>query len=404
MRYRMLSVDLSSGSFETSDVADLFEACLGGSGALTRLALDLLRPDLDPLSPEAPILIGVGPFSGFFPAAPKAVVLFRSPLNGDLGESHAGGKLALAMVSAGFHASKITGRAPRPRVPLREGRGGGAGALLVPVGQERFRCRADPQGEGGDPQGPRIGPAGERMSPMACVTVDSSKRFGRLGLGAVWGSKNLKALVISGFRSLADWRGYNALYRDLFELLARSEVSLKCRDLGTAGNLLPLSATQSLPTHNFSQGFFGGASGISGELLANRLLVQQMACAHCPIGCIHVAQLREFKATKVSYDHELLYALGSNLGISRAEKVLNLLIFGEKQGWEAISVGVTLARATEAFQRGVLGLSHTGGLVLSFEDAEAYVEASGRMASGSGSWDLRRPRAPRGRRPRRSRG
>lgn len=116
----------------------------------------------------------------------------------------------------------------------------------------------------------RIGPAGERMSPMACVTVDSSRHFGRLGLGAVWGSKNLKALVISRPRSLepADWRGYNALYRELFELLARS------------------------------------------------------------------------------YDHELLYAPGSNLGISRAEEVLSLLIFGEKQGWDAISVGLTLAWAT----------------------------------------------------------
>lgn len=396
MEFRMLSIDLSTGKVEFRDVSDLFRDYIGGTGVLTRLALDDLKPELDPLSPEAPIYFGIGPFNGFFPSASKAVAIFKSPLTGNLGESHAGGRLFMAMASCGIHVLKIVGKADLPVslyiyddevkiVPSCSLWGRSASATERILREIRGTRR-------GKESILRIGPAGERLSKIACVTVDSSRHFGRHGLGAVMGAKNLKAIVISGSKTqkVEDMREYNRLYKELFSALAYSDVSLKYRDLGTAVNVIPLSHSYSLPTRNFSQGFFEGASGISGERFADDCLVKQIACAHCPIGCIHMGQLREmfadphmFRTVRISYDYEPIYALGSNLGIPKAEDVLRLLSFVERQGWDAISVGVVLAWATEAFQRGIVDTHHTGGLILNFGDAQAYLKVLENMARGT---------------------
>ncbi|HQG98269.1 MAG TPA: aldehyde ferredoxin oxidoreductase C-terminal domain-containing protein, partial [Thermotogota bacterium] len=114
------------------------------------------------------------------------------------------------------------------------------------------------------------------------------------------------------------------------------------------------------------------------------------ACAHCPVGCIHMAILREsfdeknhqYKANKIAYDYELIYALGSNLSINSPEDVLRLLLLIEKQGWDAISMGVTLAWSTEAFMKGVITTRETGGLVFKFGDADTYERILRRVIEG----------------------
>lgn len=385
--YKMLEIDLCTGKAKVKDISDLFAKFIGGTGVLTYLALSEFDEKLDPLSPSAPIFLGIGPFNNWFPSASKTVALFKSPLTGDLGESHAGGRLSMAMYASGFHVLKITGKSEKPaylsvdneRVEIVSCKSlWGRSALST----ERI-LREKEDTRKGKKSIIRIGPAGERLSPIACVTVDSSRHFGRLGLGAVMGSKNLKAIVISGNRyfHIEDKKEYQSLYNELFKTLAYSETTYKYRDLGTAANVIPLSEIHGLPTRNFSQGFFESAGEISGQNFADNFLVQQISCTHCPIGCIHVATLRElfadphmYKTIKVSYDHELIYSIGSNLSISKAEDILKLLQFIEKQGWDAISIGVTLAWATEAFQKGIINLAHTNGIVLSFGDSNTYLK------------------------------
>lgn len=392
----MLSIDLSSGKVEFKDVSDLFHRYIGGTGVLTYLALKELTPELDSLSPESPIYFAIGPFNGYYPSASKAIALFKSPLTGNLGESHAGGRLFMAMASCGIHVLKITGRAPQPvyiSIKDEDVRIKPCSSLWGKTATATERILRELEGtKRGKESILRIGPAGERLSRIACVTVDSSRHFGRHGLGAIMGSKNLKAIVISGSKTLGvpNWDEYRKLYKEIFDILAYSDVSLKYRDLGTASNVLPLSNTYSLPTRNFSQGFFEGSDGISGERFADEYLVKQIACAHCPIGCIHMGQLREmfaephlFRTVRISYDYEPIFALGSNLGVSKAEEVLRLLSFVERQGWDAMSVGVTLAWATEAFQRGVINTSHTDGLILSFGDSRTYLKVLENMAKGA---------------------
>ena len=301
---------------------------------------------------------------------------------------------------AGFDAIVITGRASRPsyisvsddRVEIRDAR-----ALW---GMSSTRTAARILRERSGAHGTSIaviGQAGENGASFASVTVDSFRHFGRLGLGAVMGSKNLKGLVISGTGELPvrDRKKYREIYSSIFDLVVKTEAMKKYHDLGTAVNVSPLSALGGLPTRNFSSGRFEHAGEISGEKFAQDLLIRQTACMHCPIGCIHVAALREqfgeeheFSTVEVNYDYELLYALGSNLGIGSAMDVLRLTDACEAAGLDAISTGVALAWATEALETGTVSLNDTD-LVLSFGNAEGYVEGIRRIALREGKfWRL----------------
>jgi len=137
----------------------------------------------------------------------------------------------------------------------------------------------------------------------------------------------------------------------------------KYHDLGTAENIMPLNDFGGLPTRNLKEARFEGASGISGETFAQHYLGRRLACSHCPVGCIHIAALREpyedesyfYKTSMISYDYEPLYALGAMLGISSAADFLKLMDRVEESwGMDAMSLGVILAWATEALERGLI--------------------------------------------------
>ena len=140
----------------------------------------------------------------------------------------------------------------------------------------------------------RIGRAGERGVSYACVTTETYRHFGRLGLGAVFGSKNLKAVVVSGKRGLPvqDRKGYRKTYDAIFKAVTETPLMKKYHDLGTAMNVSPLNLIAGLPTRNLQSGTFEGAEKISGETLAADYLGRRVACAHCPTACIHLAALR----------------------------------------------------------------------------------------------------------------
>lgn len=382
--FYMLDIDLTSGKSEKKDVTALFNRYIGGTGVATAL-LDEFNPATDAYDPSAPVIFAIGPFSSIFPVATKTVAMFKSPLTGNMGESHAGGRLALAMFGAGFHVIRIRGRAEFPCTLEIEGdnvRVNSASSLRGMSALAVERVLRDHYKSDYKRSIVRIGPAGERLSPIAAATVDSSRHFGRLGLGGVLGSKNLKAIVISGghYWKIDEAGPFNVYYTKLYQAVVASDQMKKYHDLGTPINVVPLSKINGLPTRNFSQGYFEGAAGISGETFAERHLSQQTACAHCQCGCIHMATLREsfneaehmYKTFKVSYDHELIFAWGSNLSISDSEDVLRLLYYVEKQGWDAISMGVIIAWAIEAFQHGLINTTHTDGLVLNFGDAATY--------------------------------
>lgn len=387
---RVLYVDLSRRRFWVEENKDLFERYLGGAGAAIRLLHKECPKGADPLGPENPIIFAVGQLNGLFPIASKMVAMFKSPLTGNLGESYGGGRSAIAMRMAGYGALVIRGTSETPIYLAIHGDDVHFRDASVHWGMESSytvgRVIRGREPGAGVRAIMRIGRAGERLVSYACVVTETYRHFGRLGLGAVFGSKKLKAILISGRRSFKfkDRRLYRQTYDEIFKALVESPLMKKYHELGTSMNVHPLNEVGALPTRNLYRSCFDLAEEISGEAFAERHLGRRVACAHCPVSCIHIAALREpyeaepyfYKTKMISYDYELLYSLGSMLEVGSRKGLLNLIDEVEIQGLDAMSTGVALAWATEMQERGLISERETAGLKLRWGDHETYIRAT----------------------------
>ena len=386
---RVLYIDLEKKRSWVEERKDLFEKYLGGAGVAIHLLEEECPKGVDPLDPQNPIVFAVGPLVGLFPYASKTVAMFKSPLTGNLGESHAGGRSATSIRLAGYGAIVIRGGSERPvyvaihgdKVFFRDASALWGMRSAYAVG----RVIREREPGAGVRAIIRIGRAGEKLVRYACAITETYRHFGRLGLGAVFGCKKLKAIVVSGKRSLpvSNPKKYREVYDEIFELGVRSELMKKYHDLGTAANVLPLNEMKALPTRNLSSSSFEKAEPLSGEELARNFLGRRVACTHCPTGCIHLAALREpypdepyfYKTVMITYDYEPIYALGTILGMEDARGFLKLMDIVEDIGIDAMSTGVVLAWVTEDLQRGLITLEDTAGIELRWGDYESYIKA-----------------------------
>ncbi len=390
---KVLYVDLGRKVSWVEEREDLFGKWLGGVGVAVQLYKEEVPRGADPLGHENAVIFAIGPLTGVFPMASKVVAVFKSPLSGFIAEAHGGGRAAATIRFAGYGAIVIKGASDIPIYIVVDGekvRFRDAGALWGMRSSETVgRVLREALPGAGYRTIMRIGRAGERLVRYSNLTVETYRHFGRMGLGAVFGSKKLKALVVigkSGFK-LPNVRAYREVYKEVYEL-ARGPLTKKYHDLGTAANVLPLDKLGALPTRNFISGRFEGAREISGEKLAEENLARRVACLACPVACIHLAAIREeyederyfYKTEFVPYDHEPIYALGSNLGISDRFGLLKLIKAVEDEGLDSISAGVVLAWATEALERGLVSLKET--LVeLRWGDWRNYIRAVGYIVS-----------------------
>ncbi|MBN2283513.1 MAG: aldehyde ferredoxin oxidoreductase family protein [Deltaproteobacteria bacterium] len=384
----VLYIDLTKRTFERKRRKGLFERHLGGAGVAAQLLHEECPEGCDPLSPDNPIIFAVGPLTALFPLASKTVAMFKSPHTGNLGESHCGGRSAVAIRMAGYGAIVIKGASD---IPIY---------LSIDGNQVRFREASTLWGMGCFSTGRvirenetgaglrtimRIGKAGENLVSYSCVTTETYRHFGRLGLGAVFGSKKLKAVAVSGKSSLplADVKLYRKLYNNVYKTAVSSEVMKKYHDLGTAENIIPLNNYGGLPTRNLKEARFESSENISGEALAKKYLGRRLACSHCPVGCIHIAALREpyedeaffYRTTMISYDYEPLYSLGTMLGVSNPEDYLKLMDRVEALGIDAMSAGVVLAWATEAREKGLISDTELLDAALEWGNVGEYAKA-----------------------------
>lgn len=386
---KVLYIDLTKKTFHVEDRRDLFENYIGGVGVASKILLEECPKGADPLGPENPIIFAVGPLTGLFPLASKTVAMFKSPLTGNLGESHAGGRSAIAIRMAGYGAIVIKGASEYPvylsiydnKVYFRDALALWGVRSSFTIGRVLRELEPNP----GFRTIMRIGRAGENLVRYASVITETYRHFGRLGLGAVFGSKKLKAIVISGSSTIKvnDMRKYREIYDTIYNLSVKSPAMRKYHDLGTPANVNPLNLMKALPTMNLTLSYFDKAEEISGETLAEKYLGRRVACGHCPTACIHIAALREpyedepyfYKTTMISYDYELIYSLGSMLGIGNPEGLLKLIDEVEIQGLDAISTGVILAWATEMFKKGLISEKETNNLKFEWGDYQTYIKA-----------------------------
>jgi len=384
--HRVLYIDLNQNRFEIRNREDLFKKFIGGTGVAIRLLHEECPEGVDPLAPESPIILAIGPLTGVYPLASKTVALFKSPLTGNLGESHVGGRSAVAIRMAGFGAIVIKGKSDHPvYLSIHDNKVFFKDATTIWQMSSSFtagRIIRQKEGDSGMRSIMRIGQGGENLVAYAAVTTETYRHFGRMGLGAVFGSKLLKGINISGKSSIeiADNKHYRKLYKKIYNAAVEQPLMKKYHDLGTAGNVLTLNELNALPTKNVTQNRLEGVENISGENLAKNFLGRRAACSHCPVGCIHLAALREvsdheahfYKTTMIGYDFELIYSLGSMLGISDPEVMLKLIDRVEKYGVDAMSVGVVMAWATEMMLKKKISTEHTDGLPLNWGDGATY--------------------------------
>ena len=362
---RVLYIDLTTEKIDVKHRKDLYKY-LGGVGVASKLLEENIKEDEHPLSENQPIIFAIGGASSVFPVITKTVSMFYSPLTMELGESYAGGRMAMTLLFSGYDALVITGKSKKPTyltiksnsVKFKDAR-----ALWGLSTDETGRIIREKESYEGKRSILRIGPGGENHSNFANVCVDTYRHFGRLGLGAVFGSKNLKALVTMGDKDIdiSNFKDYFKAFQKIYTKVTKTDVMGKYHDLGTAVNVLPMNELSSLPTKNLSSGKFEFAEDISGEEFAKNNLVRKMACTGCPVGCIHIGQFRrefdkgyEYESISVAYDYELIFSLGSYLGINNTDDILKLIEIVEQMGLDAISAGVTLGWATESYSEGLI--------------------------------------------------
>jgi aldehyde:ferredoxin oxidoreductase len=221
--------------------------------------------------------------------------------------------------------------------------------------------------------------------------VDTNRHFGRLGAGGVMGTKNLKGIVIlgDGVFPVPEGKEYPKLFQEVHRKLTDTDMMDKYHNLGTPINVAVLNGLRALPVRNLQQTSDEAIAGITGERFADDALLRHMACAGCPVGCIHVGFVREkfmepnqYLYRQVPYDHEPIFAAGSMLGVTDAFKVLDLIDAMDKMGIDVMSAGVALAWATEALEKGVVTENETI-VPLRFGDEETYGEAIRHLGRGA---------------------
>jgi aldehyde:ferredoxin oxidoreductase len=380
---RYLRVDLSSGTAAWRPLPEsVLRRFIGGVGLAAWLLHREAPAGVDPFAPEAPLVFCFSPLVGTpLTTSAKFAVAAKSPLTERFNDALSSSHFALAGKKAGADAMVIAGACVEPSI------------LIIDDGEVRIESAGDLWGReigdaaelieqrlGSEFRSAVIGPAGENRVRYATISHDR-RHAGRGGLGAVMGSKRLKALCVRGTQrvAVADPAGVIAAAKDLS---ARSfgPATAKYRELGTVANLLTFNRLNALPTRNFQQGHFENAAAISGEELNGARRVARSSCAACTIGCEHIYAA---PGGEVRLEYESLFALGSLCGIGDHDVILESARRCDALGLDTISTGATIAFAMECAERGLIDAPK-----LRFGDGRAMLATIEQIARRDGLGEL----------------
>jgi aldehyde:ferredoxin oxidoreductase len=378
---KLLHVDLSTGTVEYRDLDEaLLREYLGGRGLGVRLVAER-GPGIDPLSPDNPLVFTVGPLTATpVPTAGRFSLASRSPLTGTIFDSNSGGRFGVSLKRCGIDALTITGQAASPVYLSLTEEGAeikDASALWGRGVAEVSRELQEAEGKGASVA--CIGTAGERQALLAGVMNDVHRAAARGGLGAVMGAKRLKAVVARGGAKVqvADPERLRYVIKESYRWIKANPVTSRGLPLyGTAILVNLLNELGSFPSYNFRHSSFAGAEKLSGEALAETLLVRRKACWGCPIGCARVTEAGGMRGEGPEY--ESIWALGAQCGVDDLEAVAQANYLCNEAGLDTISTGSTIGCAMELTQSGKLPGGPCFG---SREDMLASVRA---MAAGEG--------------------
>lgn len=393
---KVLHVNLTTSEITVESPPESFyRRYLGGAGFVGYYLLKHVPKGADPLGPENVLVMAAGAFTGVaLSGSGRSAVGAKSPLTNGYGEADVGGFFAAEMRRAGYDALVVHGKAAKPvYIWLNRGR-----AEIRPAehlwGMQTLECQEAVRAElsNKNVRLAMIGPGGENLNRYACVIHDLKHAAGRTGVGAVMGSKNLKAVAAYGRTAipLADGDGVKTLAKWMADHWRDKSASL--HELGTNGGLMSLNEAGQLPTRNFQDGQFAGAEKICGEALRDSILVERGSCYGCPIACKRVVEVADgqYEVDK-NYggpEYETVGAFGSNCGVDDLRAISAANDLCNAYGLDTISAGMAVSFAMECYEKGLLTKADTGGLDLRFGNAKAMVELTQMICERKGLGDL----------------
>lgn len=389
---KLLRVNLTSGTIFTEEYDPLQKkAYIGGRGWAIQILNDEMDPRVDPLSPENKLIFATGPLTGIrVPTGNRYMVVTKSPLSNALCRSNSGGFFPVELKRAGYDLLIFEGRAPKPvyvwiyddRVELRSAEH--LWGKIVPEAEELLLGETDPKARVAV-----IGPAGEHLVKFAAVMNDKHRSAARSGVGAVMGSKNLKAIVVRGTKPV------EPAFGELLQNLNKEVMTDITTDIKKGSNLRNYGTTYIpqvtnelgiLPTYNFQTGVFQGVERISGQVLKERYFKKAKPCFGCPIACgrgTEVEDPAEFQGEGEGPEYETLATIGSTCGLDNLAAILKANYLCNELGMDTISAGVTIACAIELYQRDYLPIEDSG-IELKFGDSLMVLDLIRKMAYREG--------------------
>ncbi len=385
----ILRVNLSTGTITREPTSlELARDFIGGRGFGIYFLTKEVPVHADPLGPENKLIISNGPLSGMLaPGGGKCDWTCKSPLTGGYADASMGGHFTAEMKYAGLDSIILEGQSSKPvylfienaKAELRDASSlWGKGAIDTEV--ELKQMHGEPY------QVAAIGPGGENQVLYACINHDYGRQAGRGGVGAVMGSKKLKAIVLHGTNSVpvADPEAYRKAGMALYKACKAADNLADWTRYGTTIVVSWCDEVGALPTRNFSAGSFEGGKTLYGPVMREQIVITDKGCFGCPCPCGKYSNMKRYGTRVEGPEYETIGMLGSDVGLSDIQDVAQANLLCDDLGIDSISAGGCISWAMEAYEKGVLTKEDTDGLDLRFGNVEAVFTAIKKIAAREG--------------------
>ena len=373
---KLLRVDLTTGKFSDSEIAREDQVkFMGGRGLAAKILYEENKSNVDALDPENRLIIMTGPYTGTLGAFTAFYnVTTKSPLTGAILSAHSGGHWGPMLRKTGYDGIVFKGRSPKPVYLLLTDNGPELKDASDLWGKNVFETIEALEKKHEKAKATVIGPAGEKLVRYAAIMNDMHRAAGRGGVGAVMGSKNLKAVVVHGTKDVpqADPEKLKETFKT-----ATATVKEKSAAFSKYGTSMVVGITGkagTIPTRNFQSGNFPEFEKIGGDAFVNNHVTKNTACARCPLHCGKMSKTDKYGTTVEGPEYETLAMFGANLGNSSLDSIIHANHFCNMYGMDTISCADTIACAYELFEKGIISEKDTGGIKLAWGDAEAMLK------------------------------
>jgi aldehyde:ferredoxin oxidoreductase len=373
---KILRVNLSKGTITKEPTpVDVARDFIGGRGFGIYFLLKEVPKGADPLGPENKLIISSGPISGMMvPGGGKCDWTTKAPLTGGYASASMGGHFTAEMRYAGLDSIILEGISPKPvylfiddeKIELRDASDlWGKSTFIV---EKQFKEKL-----GEEYQIAAIGIGGENLVSYACINHDYGRQAGRGGVGAVMGSKKVKAIVVHGTKSIpvADVEAYRKAGKAIFKACKEAEGHKDWTRYGTTIVVSWCDEVGALPTRNFSAGSFEDGKNLYGPVMREKIVITDKGCFGCPCPCGKYSRNKKYNSYVEGPEYETIGLMGSNLGIGDIEAVAQANLLCDDLGIDTISAGNAIGWAMECYEKGIFTKKDTDGLDLKFGNVKA---------------------------------